>query len=118
MIDFSGIRYGNITPTDVDGLIEYHNKAVVFLEYKCDSAEMPYGQKLALERVATNNHIAGKKSTVFVCEHNVHDCEQDVDAAEAVVRDFYYDGVWYHDGKTKVKDKLDNFIRFVDKSPF
>ena len=24
--DFTGLRYGNITPTDIDGLIEYHGK--------------------------------------------------------------------------------------------
>jgi len=24
--DFSNLRYGNITPTDIDGLIEYQNK--------------------------------------------------------------------------------------------
>lgn len=30
IIDFSGMRYGNITPTDIDGVIEYHDTRVVF----------------------------------------------------------------------------------------
>lgn len=118
IIDFSGIRYGNITPTDVDGLIEYHDKAVVFLEYKFGDAEMPFGQKLALERVANNNQKAGKHATVMLCEHDVEDCMRDVDASSAIVRDFYYAGVWYHDGKRDVKEVLDSFISFCDKNPF
>lgn len=118
IIDFSGIRYGNITPTDIDGLIEYHDKVVVFLEYKYDDNKLPYGQQLALERLANNCHDAGKKSTVIVAEHYVHDCNNDICAADAIVRDFYYDGKWYHDGKAKVKEKIDSFIKFVDEDPF
>ena len=30
IIDFSGLKYGKITPTDIDGLIEYKDKAMMF----------------------------------------------------------------------------------------
>ena len=51
LIDFSGLRYNKITPTDIDGFIEYHDEAIVFMEFKYGNAELPYGQKLALERL-------------------------------------------------------------------
>lgn len=51
IIDFSGLQYGKITPTDIDGLIEYHDKAILLLEFKYADAEMPRGQKVALERM-------------------------------------------------------------------
>ena len=32
--DFNGLQYGNITPTDIDGVIDYKDRAMVFLEIK------------------------------------------------------------------------------------
>ena len=32
--DFSGLRYGRITPTDIDAFMEFGNKAFVFIEAK------------------------------------------------------------------------------------
>jgi hypothetical protein len=43
IIDFSGIRYDNITPTDIDGFFEKADKAFVFYEYKLEGCEMPHG---------------------------------------------------------------------------
>lgn len=120
IIDFSGIRYGNITPTDVDGLIEYHDKGIAFLEYKYGDTELPFGQRLALTRIADNIQKAGENSTVLVCEHYVEDCNQDIQAEKAIVRELYFAGRWYHDGKREVKDVLDGFISFCDedRKPF
>jgi len=32
--DYSGLLFGNITPTDIDGLIEYKNIGYVIIELK------------------------------------------------------------------------------------
>lgn len=87
------------------------------MEFKLGHAEMPYGQCLALMRNIDNNQKAGKESTLFVCEHNQEDCEQDVNAADAIVRKFYYNHKWYQDGKHTVREKVDGFIKFID-DPF
>lgn len=114
IIDFSGLRFGKITPTDIDGFIEYQDKAMIFLEYKFSDAALPYGQKLALQRLADNNQDAGKDSVIFVCEHDVSDCKQDIIADKAVVREFYYNHKWYPDNKHTINEKIDNFIDFVN----
>ena len=44
IIDFTGLQWDTITPTDIDGLIEYKNKAMVFMEFKHNDAQMPKGQ--------------------------------------------------------------------------
>ncbi len=39
--DFSGLRYGSIYPTDIDGLIEIQDKLFIFIELKYQEAKVP-----------------------------------------------------------------------------
>ena len=119
IIDFSGLRYNNITPTDMDGAIEYHDKCFVFYEFKLREAEMPKGQKLAFERLADACQFAGKQSVVFLCKHNVDNPDADIDAASAKVAETYYCHQWHkEDGTKTVKERSDDFLRMVDMLPF
>lgn len=119
IIDFSGLRFGNITPTDIDGLIEYKDTAYIFYEYKLVDIEMPKGQRLALERIADNLQKAGKQATILVCVHNVTNPQNDIQASEAIVREFYYCGRWIRDGRRTSKDITNSFLSMVRrKKPF
>lgn len=115
IVDFSGLRYGNITPTDIDGLIEYHDKAVLFMEFKYKDAQVPHGQLLAIARLVTNCHLAGKGAAAFICQHNVDDCEKDIDAANTTVRTIIlpYYRIKTSDGRT-LKKATDAFINWID----
>ena len=88
--DFRDLRFGNITPTDLDGVIEYHNKAYVFYELKYLNAELPYGQRLCLERLVKDMAKSGKKAMALVLEHNVHDTSQSIPVAQCKVRELYF----------------------------
>ena len=114
IIDFGGLRYKNITPTDVDGLIEYKGKAYVLMEMKYGKAEMPYGQRLAIERMIDDFSKSGKIATAFLCEHYVENPNEDIDASKTIVRECYYNGKWHSDGTKTLKTRLDTFISFVD----
>ena len=117
IINFAGLRYGNITPTDVDGLIEYKNKAVIFLEFKLDGFdEMPYGQRLALERIANDIRAAGKECLVILCIHNVEDCNKDIDAKNSLVKELYWNGKWHEKKQTTVGEQIDNYLRWVNSN--
>lgn len=110
---FSGLRYGNITPTDIDGLIEYHNRAYIFIEVKYLDACLPFGQKLALERLVKDLGKAGKPAIAIVAEHNIHNVDEDVPAAECRVREFYLCSYreWRPPKRSvKVKELIDSFI--------
>lgn len=119
IIDFSGLRYGLITPTDIDGVIEYHDKAYIFLEFKLFDREMPDGQRLALERICDGLEKSGKECAVFLCIHNVSDCNKDISAANSIVRSVYWRGKWIRlKNYITVKEQVDKYIEWVDKTPF
>lgn len=113
IIDYDGLRYDTITPTDVDGLIEYKGKAYAIIEMKHGSKEVPKGQLIALERMAQDLSACGKLVTVFVCEHTVDNPERDIIAARTTVRACWFNGVWRMDGKRTLKERMDGFIAFA-----
>lgn len=92
--DFSGMRYGNITPTDIDGFIDFGNKVFVFIETKYGDAEFPYGQRLALERLCDASHNGGVASWAIVTRHDTP-VENDIDLANTRVCEFRERGQWH-----------------------
>ena len=115
IIDFSSLRFRKITPTDMDGLIEYRNKGFIFFEYKYQNAKMPDGQKLALERMVDAIQEGGKEAVLFLCSHNVEDTRQDVDAASALVVATYYRGKWTKCNGTKTAlDRAISFVKWIE----
>lgn len=96
LLDYSGLLFGNITPSDIDGIIEWHNDKYALLEYKYKAAQMPFGQKLLLERMANDLYRSGKEVVVLVAKHEEDDCDNEVDAAKCLVRELYIptEGVW------------------------
>ena len=115
IIDFSGIRYKNITPTDIDGFFEKAGRAFVFYEYKLLGAEIPRGQELALTRIVDGLRIAGKSAVLFICRHNEVDPAKDVKAANAIVEKIYWNGRWYQGKNKSVKEQTDNFMNWADR---
>ena len=85
--NFKNMRYGKITPTDMDGLIEYHNKAYVFIEVKYGDKDLPFGQRLALERLVKDTSSKDKQSIAIVCEHQVDNTENQIDVADCKLVD-------------------------------
>lgn len=92
--DFSGLCIGKITPTDIDGVIEYQDKAYVFIEMKYQNKELPFGQKLALERLVNDTAKAGKTSIVLVIEHEVHNTSEIIDVGNCYVRNYFFNDSW------------------------
>lgn len=113
-IDFNGLRWGRWSPTDIDGLMELRDlNAYVLYEFKLGSAEVPEGQREALREMADDFAKAGKRCLLLVCEHYVEDVEQDVKAASAVVREYYYGG-WHTPRATiTAKQATDAFLDFL-----
>lgn len=77
-IRFDGMIYQNITPTDIDGLMELRDKAWIVFEAKHRDAKCKYGQKLALERFCADVTNAGKHCLVMIVEHDVDNVTDDV----------------------------------------
>ncbi len=93
IVDMSGLRYGKITPTDLDAFLDFGNRLFVFVECKYMNAPLSYGQRLAIERLVDACHMPPQRYAVaFVVEHNGG--EADIDFAGTTVRQYRWDGKW------------------------
>ncbi len=95
LINFSGIKFGNITPTDVDGACDYKDKLTMFFEVKYGNAVPPPGQKLFYIRTADDIQKSGKSCIVYFCWHDIANPEDDIDGAKTEVKYIYFKGQWY-----------------------
>lgn len=119
LLRFDGMRFlDSITPTDIDALIEVRNQIVVFFEAKLKDKEVPFGQKLALERLVRNAGRAGKHAIAIIGEHNVTDPSEDVFLKDLLVREvFTTEQMQWSPPKRKLyaKEAADVYIRYFYK---
>lgn len=109
--DFNGMKFGSITPTDIDGFIEFRDKVYVFIETKFNNAELPLGQKLALERLCDVCDSAGKVCVGIVASHNTRNQDNIVVADLEVVR-YRHKKTWHLPReKITVKEAVQKLIQ-------
>lgn len=110
--DFSGLCFGKISPTDIDAFLEFGDKAYVFIEAKYKNAQLPYGQKLALERLV-DCVGATRKALLIVCSHKSGP-DEDIDIGACEVKAYRSRGQWRipPNGNT-VRKMIDEFMKFV-----
>lgn len=110
IIDFSGLRFGNITPTNIDGYMDFWGKAHVFFEAKHLGSIPPIGQKLAFERVADP---LAPFSIYIIAEHDSPFHEQ-INAAETIVSTVRFLRKWIvPDRNLSTKATIEKFLHSV-----
>lgn len=111
--DFSGLCFGDITPTDIDGMIEYRNKGYVYIEAKGFDARVPHGQSLALVR--QHDDMSKVKPVLTIFADHYATLGQDVDYAKATIRKFRF-GMRWHEPKDKiiVYQVVSQFLMWLD----
>lgn len=114
LIQWGSVRLPkNITPSDIDGLIEYHDKIFIFYEVKGEGVDMPRGQEVALKRTVDALSEARKYAILFVCEHGVPNPEDDIDGADTIVRSVYVGGYGTYSGNGETaKEATDIWVAF------
>ena len=76
LIDFSGLLFHrNITPTDIDGFIDFGGNAFIYMEAKLVEAEVKIGQRIAFENIVKSHERAGHKAVAIIWRHNVPEKE-------------------------------------------
>jgi hypothetical protein len=93
-------RDGKITPTDIDGLIDYNGKAFIFLEGKKKGIYMPFGQDLAYQNLI---HVLREGGAIAICilfEHNTPSNENII-AHDKIVNSIYMYDKEYGDWRWK-----------------
>lgn len=89
--DFTGLQFGKITPTDVDGLLEFGGRCYVLIEAKRGNAPLPDGQRIAYERLSDDLMVAGKPMLVL---HLVEVGTEPIDYAKCLVARARIGGEW------------------------
>jgi hypothetical protein len=89
LVDFRGLRWGKITPTDLDlsahrvrCSVDMGGRAFAWVEFKHKGAEPTTGQWLHLAYLVSNS----KAPAVAVVAEHEHQITEDIDAATALVR--------------------------------
>ena len=105
-------------PTDVDGLIEWKNKAYVVLELKFGYKEMPTGQELALTRLVDD--LDKVKPALLIIGSHLSGEGEDIDAGNALVARYRFEGKWYSPkrGERTVRDVTEIFLNNVDRGDY
>lgn len=105
--DMSGLRYGKITPTDIDAFLDFGGKVFIFIETKHGDAPLPYGQRLALERLCDACQKSEINTIVLVARS---DTNGDIDTAHLPVTLLRHKGVWRKPNRTlDVRSAVDSF---------
>lgn len=120
LISFAGLKFGTITPTDLDGLIEYHNQQFAFLEIKGNGVlfqrwyDECLGQRLALERIVDRLEHDGARGVIFFSHHAVIDPNNQIDAARTLVIAKYEHQKWVSlSGMDTLRQVLDRWFDFT-----
>lgn len=92
--DFSGLRFGRITPTDIDGFMDFGDRLFVVMEGKHIGSALQTGQRLALERLVDACHCPPRRIAVALILDHTEAADKDVDFAMCVVRSMRWNGKW------------------------
>lgn len=122
-IDYSGIRFGNATPSNVDGLLELDNHFFVIFEYKHTSAaRMSVGQRLMIERVCDAIHARIMPASYCVAIVAQHDSPigTEIDGANAKALGVRWKGNWINVSKsgTSALDQAKIYYNIAFNEPF
>ena len=120
LVSFEGLKFkgrngiSNVTPTDIDGLVQLDNEnCFIFFELK-HSGGVPFGQSSALEKLADAVRAGGTECVVFIAVHNTPYPDTIV-AKDAVVRNIYWNGRWWIErGNRTLHEIAMSFIDFIN----
>jgi len=109
LISFEGMeRMRKITPTDIDGLIDYNGNSFIYMEFKTDGKSIDYGQRLAIEHIINSHEQAGHKACALLIYHNC-DADEIIMAKEKIIESVYQNNKW-----RDWKKANQNLIEFLD----
>ena len=114
--DMSGLRFNKITPTDLDGFLDFDNRLFVFIEGKFIATPVLYGQQLAIDRLCDACHQPPLRYAFAIIADHHHPADEDIDFSSMTVRTTRQNGKWSAPmlkGLT-VRAAIDRMVAFVE----
>lgn len=111
-VDYSGLRWNSITPTNIDGLLDFSGRLFVFLEFKGQGAPLPLGQRIALRNIHRAITKGGAVCVVLLAEHYAADPAVAIQASTAVVIEILDGANWRQPLRlVTVREAVDTYLR-------
>lgn len=101
-INFSGLEYAAIHPSDIDAVIEIDDRYIILMEVKRQGNTIPVGQRLLLERIADKFEYGW----VLYIEHHNYNSDEAIDLMNAVVAQVYFRKKWYDTKNESTKEYI------------
>ena len=113
--DFRGLRWDNITPTDIDLCLDFQDTSFVFGEGKTRGASWEHGQRLALTRVVDACAKGGRRAVLLLWEDPPG--YDDVVVKNQIVKESYRNEKWNCHGYVDLtmKQAIDKFLNEAGK---
>jgi len=93
LIDFAGLRWNRLSPTDVDISIDWGQETFVFVEVKGINQPLTVGQRIHLEGLVRGLRAGGKEAYALVAKHSTRATE-DIMAADCLVTSQFDGNNW------------------------
>lgn len=114
--DMSGLRFHKITPTDLDGFLDFDNRLFVFIEGKFIATPVLLGQQIAIDRLCDAcNNPPNRFAIAIIADHS-HPSDEDIDFAHMTVRAWRFRGQWRKPmvQGTTVRQAIDRMVAYVE----
>ena len=105
LVDFEGLCWGKLRPTDIDLSIDWQGKTFVFVEIKGKYQDLTVGQRIHLESITKAIRKGGKLAFALVAKHDTHHNE------DVIAKDCFdvrvFDGNAWEDSPKNLGDTLE-----------
>lgn len=110
--DFRGLRWENITPTDIDAYMDFKGTVMVFVEFKSGDVGMPRGQEMAFERLVAAVNASGYVNSIFIKASHTTPVDDDIASDLAIVTKVWDGKMWHApvEGQN-VKEVIDLYLK-------
>jgi hypothetical protein len=114
LISYEGMeRHRKITPTDIDGFIDYNGNAFVYMDAKLLGTPVQLGQRMALEHIIDSHCMAGHYSLAMIFEHDCYDSSEVINAKYCKVDTVYWEGLWRKESTRTVIEVIQAFENWL-----
>ncbi len=113
---FGGLCFErNISPTDIDGFLEFNDAIYIFIEIKFHGVRLAGGQRLALQNLVD---VVGelRDAILIVAEHNVNpNTEESIDVANCLVVEYRVNKKWARlNVKITVRNLINTYKKYIE----
>jgi hypothetical protein len=108
-IIFDGLKSGNVSPTDIDSIIELYNKLLIIFEIKENNKDITIGQQITTTRIIDSwNSSKDKIGLVILAHHNPEDTQ--IMMKDCIISKIYIENKW----KPLIKPvKVSQFLKIL-----